>query len=239
MNVHVSKYGHGIPVVFFHGWGFDRKIWEHLIPFLEKEIQLILVDLPGFGLTPMMNWESFKSNLFKRIPEQFHLVGWSMGGLYATRLAIESPTKVKRLLNITSSPHFIKDQDWPGVEADVFSHFYNNLSKDIKSTLNEFISLQMNYKNLSIPLGSPPSSEGLQHGLTILGEWDFRNKINQLTMPVAYYFGRLDPITPVKVMEKMQLIYPDLHYVLYKKAAHMPFLSHTDLFIKDFLEFIK
>jgi pimeloyl-[acyl-carrier protein] methyl ester esterase len=239
MNVHLSKYGHGVPVVFFHGWGFDRKIWEHLIPLLEKEIQLILVDLPGFGLTPMMEWDSFKANLLKQIPEQFHLVGWSMGGLYATRLAIESPNKVKGLLNITSSPHFIKDKDWPGVDEEVFSHFYTNLSIDITSTLNEFISLQMNYKNLSVPLGSSPSPEGLQHGLTILGEWDFRDKIKQLTMPVAYYFGRLDPITPVKVMEKMQLVYPDLHYVLYKKAAHMPFLSHTDLFLKDFLEFIK
>lgn len=239
MTIHLSKFGHGSPVVFFHGWGFDRQIWQHLVPLLESEVQLILVDLPGFGFTPMMDWNSFKSNLLKQLPRQFSLVGWSMGGLYATRLAIEDPDKVKALLNITSSPRFIKDNDWPGVDQAVFMRFYSNLSTDLTATLNEFVSLQMNYKKLEVPLGNSPSFEGLEHGLNMLEKWDLRDQIQHLKMPVAYYFGRLDPITPVKVMEKMQLVYPEIHYVLYKKAAHMPFLSHTDLFLKDFLEFIK
>ncbi|HAT9609297.1 TPA: pimelyl-ACP methyl ester esterase, partial [Legionella pneumophila subsp. pneumophila] len=52
-------------------------------------------------------------------------------------------------------------------------------------------------------------------------------------------FGRLDPITPVKTMAIMEKNYPNFKYVLFNRAAHMPFLSHTDLFITIMDEFIK
>lgn len=60
MNIHLDKYGQGMPLVLFHGWGFDSQIWQPIIPYLKPKYQIILVDLPGFGLTPMMDWESFK-----------------------------------------------------------------------------------------------------------------------------------------------------------------------------------
>ena len=55
MNVSQLSYGQGKPIVFFHGWGFDHQIWLPLVPLLNNKYQLILVDLPGFGQTPMMH----------------------------------------------------------------------------------------------------------------------------------------------------------------------------------------
>lgn len=239
MNIHIKRYGTGMPVVFFHGWGFDQHIWSSLIPQLQDNYQLILVDLPGFGHTDMMDWQSFKELLLKLLPDEFALVGWSMGGLYATRLAIEKPNKVLYLLNITSSPRFIAEHSWPGVTKEVFSHFYKNLSLDINKTLKEFVALQVHKSTAQFALGAAPSKDGLELGLTILDEWDLREGIKGLVNPTCYMFGRLDPITPVKTMRTMQMEYPSFKYVLFKKAAHMPFLSHPELFVKEVLEFIK
>lgn len=239
MNIHLDKYGQGIPLVFFHGWGFDCQIWLPLVHYLKPNYQIILVDLPGFGLTSMMEWDDFKKKLFDQLPDEFALVGWSMGGLYATRLAIEEPDRIHCLLNVTSSPRFIADANWPGVEQEVFIKFYNNLSKDINKTLNEFLSLQLGNMELDFKLGHTPSVEGLEFGLKALGTWDLREDLKKLSVPTAYLFGRLDPITPVKTMKVMEEIYPDFNYVLFNKAAHMPFLSHTDLFVKTINEFVK
>ncbi|KGP64399.1 pimelyl-ACP methyl ester esterase [Legionella norrlandica] len=200
---------------------------------------MILVDLPGFGLTSMMDWQSFKENLLKQLPDTFVLAGWSMGGLYATRLAIEEPARVRYLLNITSSPRFISDMDWPGVEQEVFANFYSNLSEDITKTLNEFLSLQLSNMKFDFKIGHPPSPEGLELGLKILYTWDLREDLKKLSIPTAYLFGRLDPITSAKTMKTMEELYPDFKYILFNKAAHMPFLSHTDLFVKTINEFIK
>jgi pimeloyl-[acyl-carrier protein] methyl ester esterase len=238
MNIHLTKYGQGIPLVFFHGWGFDSQIWLPLIPALPN-YQMILVDLPGFGLTPMMDWKSFKEHLLTQLPAEFALAGWSLGGLYATRLAIEEPHRVKALLNITSVPRFISDTLWPAVAKDVFANFHNNLSKDITQTLNDFIALQVNKNKIRFDLGVFPSKEGLESGLDILASWDLRQGLHTLQVPVCFMFGRLDPITSIKTMNVMEIVYPDFKYVLFHRAAHMPFLSHTDLFITEITGFIK
>lgn len=238
-KIHLEQYGKGLPLVLFHGWGFDSQIWLPLIPQLEQIYQVILVDLPGFGLTSMMGWEIFKEKLLVELPDQFALAGWSMGGLYASRLAIEEPERIIRLINITSSPRFITDDSWPGVTKEVFTNFYNNLSSDLNATLEEFIALQLKKSNVPFTLGKPPSAEGLKSGLYILDHWDLREALTHVTLPVCFMFGRLDPITPVKTMTAMQLNYPDFNYVLFKKAAHMPFLSHTEAFITELKGFIQ
>ena len=162
-----------------------------------------------------------------------------MGGLYSTRLAIEEPERVQFLLNINSSPRFIADNLWPGVSKELFINFYKNLATDINKTLKEFIALQLNNKQFSFAQGFMPTREGLEYGLNILDTWDLREGIKNLTQPACFMFGRLDRIIPVKTMNAMQLLYPDFKYVLFNKAAHMPFLSHTELFVTEILEFIK
>ncbi|CAM3012603.1 alpha/beta fold hydrolase [Legionella worsleiensis] len=239
MNLHITSYGTGIPLVFFHGWGFDSQIWHSLIPYLEQKYQILLVDLPGFGLSSIQDWHSFKRNLLTSLPPRFLLAGWSLGGLFATRLAIEEQHRIIKLVNITSSPRFIAEEMWPGVSKEVFARFYQNLSRDNNKTVQEFISLQLGKQKIELPQTTLSTQKGLESGLKILEEWDLRERLNSLQLPVCYMFGRLDPITPLKTMEHMRRIYPDFKYVVFHKAAHMPFLSHTDLFIDEFTGFIQ
>lgn len=239
MHINLTSLGSGTPLVFFHGWGFDSQIWEPLLPQLMANYRLILVDLPGFGESTMMDWPSFKSQLLNQLPEQFALVGWSMGGLYATRLALEEPLRVTHLLNITSSPRFLLDGAWPGVSAEVFTTFYHNVSKNSEATLNEFIELNVGKDKFHPILGRLPSTEGLESGLDILAQWDFREQLAHFERPACYMFGRLDPIVPVKTMKAMQEKYPNFEYVFFNRAAHMPFLSHTDLFLDELRGFIQ
>lgn len=239
MNINLISHGQGLPVVFFHGWGFDHHVWLPLVDKLAAQYQLILVDLPGFGSTPIMTWSDFKTQLLNQLPKTFALAGWSLGGLYAQRLAIEELHRVSSLMSIASSPCFIADESWPAVPKEVFSHFYKNLSLDLEKTLKDFISLQLNKANLDLPLGRMPSKEGLEEGLKILDQWDLRKELHGFSKPTCFMFGRLDPIAPVKIMEVMQKLYPNFDYVFFNRSAHMPFLSHMDLFIDEFRRFIK
>lgn len=84
-----------------------------------------------------------------------------------------------------------------------------------------------------------PSQEGLESGLKILETWDLREKLKQFDKPSCFIFGRLDPIVPIKTMNSMKLSYPEFNYVLFKRAAHMPFLSHMGLFIEELRGFIR
>lgn len=240
MTIHSKIYGQGKPLVLFHGWGFDHRIWLSLVPHLKDHYQLILVDLPGFGCTELMEWALFKKQLLNMLPPQFCLLGWSMGGLYAMRLAIEDPLRVDRLVNIASSPRFVQDDLWPGISRDALNTFHSNLALDSEKTLNEFIALQLlNKRSVVDHYSMLASPEGLKSGLSVLDLWDLRTSLSLLRQPVCFMFGRLDPITPAQTMTAMQAAYPDFKYILFKKAAHMPFLSHPELFMDALLEFIQ
>jgi len=234
--MNILEYGTGSPLVLLHGWGFDSQIWSPIIPLLSSKYHLYCVDLPGFGETPWMEWLSFQAILLDKLPATFALAGWSLGGLYATRLAVENTDRVTHLINIASSPRFTQDTNWAGIETGILENFHSNLLENPARTLQQFQALQQH--NLSTPQGQNPSPQGLQSGLTILRDWDLRTALIPLKKPVCYMFGRLDAIVPANTLTCMQTKYPDFHYILFRKSAHIPFLSESSLFIDALQDFI-
>lgn len=224
MTVLIHSLGQGKPLVFFHGWGFSHKIWLPLAHQLRDRFQLFLVDLPGTGATPISSWEVFKEALLQQLPPRFVVVGWSLGGLYAMRLAIEEPARVDQLIAFSSSPRFIQEHGWPGVPLETFRQFFVKLKENPLLTLADFVALQS--RNQYIFKDACPRIDGLEHGLTVLETWDLRNFLPVFTKPASFLFGRLDSITPPETIEAMQALYPQFEYRLIKKASHMPFLSH-------------
>lgn len=239
----IESFGEGVPLVLLHGWGFDRRIWHAIIPdvlALPVAHQLILVDLPGFGDSSMLTWSEFKDKVLADLPEQFILGGWSLGGLFATRLASEAPHRVKQLLQIASSPCFIQHSEWPGISPELLDDFYQRFMLAPHETRQQFVYAQLgsgqaNMSNLIESREQVEHGMGLQDGLLALKSWDLRENLLNMTTPIAYLFGRLDRIVPYKTMTSLQNKYPQGHYTLFQRAAHMPFLSHR----KEFIDWLK
>lgn len=236
--IHLHRQGNGRPLVFFHGWGFDGRIWEVLTPHLADDFEMIMVDLPGFGQSASMEWDAFKAQLLTQLPERFAVVGWSLGGLFATRLAFEAGDRVTHLMNVTSSPKFIGTEGWSGVSEALLHTFYQNVIADPKQSITDFIALQARTTAIDPHHVPEPAEEALLSGLSMLQEWDLRPSLHKLKQPVAYVFGRLDPITPVAVMSDLQRLHPQFKYVLFHRAAHMPFLSHPEDFVQELRDFL-
>lgn len=238
MTLNIKSIGSGKPLVLLHGWGFDHTVWCNLVETIKNTYTIYLVDLPGFGNSPMIDWEAFKKSLLERLPAYFALLGWSMGGLYATRLALEVENRVTQLINVASSPRFLIDREWPGIEEKILAGFYKNVLKDSREALSQFIALQLqtsHYENRSNFL---PSNAGLEAGLKTLATWDLRNNLDNLKCPACYMFGRLDGIVPSALRKAMQTRWPHFDYVLFNKSAHVPFISDKDVFIGELERFL-
>lgn len=238
MTLAIHKTGNGYPLVLFHGWAFDSRVWAPLLPRLSERFTLYLVDLPGFGQSSLMPWEAFCEALLHRLPASFALGGWSMGGLYALRFAHAFAERVSHLLGIATSPSFIKEGKWPGIEPIVIDGFLQKLEHSPSQVLHDFVSLQARGRLLpELPAGNCPKA--LREGLQILASWDYRDALSELTLPRLYLFGRLDAITPAGVLEAMRARYPDVSYILFPRAGHMPFLSHTEEFVTHVEDFLR
>lgn len=104
--------GEGPPLVMLMGTGSTMAEWDPaLLRLLARDHRLILFDYPGLGLSGPWRGDSFDSladttaGLMDAIdvPEA-DVLGWSMGGFVAQRLAIDHPEKVSHLLLAGTNP---------------------------------------------------------------------------------------------------------------------------------------
>ncbi len=104
--------GEGPPLVMLIGTGSTMAEWDPaLFRLLAREHRLILFDYPGLGLSGPWHGRSFDSlarataELLGAIGvEKADVLGWSMGGFVAQRLAIEHPEAVDHLVLAGTNP---------------------------------------------------------------------------------------------------------------------------------------
>jgi pimeloyl-ACP methyl ester carboxylesterase len=100
-----SKIDEKTPIVFIHGVGLTKEIWEPQINFF-KNYNTLTYDLLGHGKTPLkknqLKIDSFTNQLLKLIEElnidKVHLIGFSLGSLIARDFAAQHSNKLASLI---------------------------------------------------------------------------------------------------------------------------------------------
>ena len=93
------------PIVFIHGVGLNKEIWEPQINFF-KEHNTLTYDLLGHGNTPLkksqLSFEDFSDQLLNLMNElsfdKIHLVGFSLGALIARHFASKHNNRLSSLI---------------------------------------------------------------------------------------------------------------------------------------------
>jgi pimeloyl-ACP methyl ester carboxylesterase len=104
--------GQGPPLVMLIGTGSTMAEWDPaLLRLLARDHRLVLFDYPGVGMSGPWRGRSFDSladattGLMKAIGlPKADLLGWSMGGFVAQRLAIDHPARVSHLILAGTNP---------------------------------------------------------------------------------------------------------------------------------------
>lgn len=230
-------------LVLLHGWGLNAQVWDCITPELSTQFTLHLVDLPGYGRStgfPAMTLNEMAETVLEKAPERAIWLGWSLGGLVASQVALTAPARVSGLVTVASSPCFSEQESWAGIKPDILAGFQQQLSEDFQRTVERFLALQTlgtqtarqdarQLKNavLSLPM---PTPEVLNGGLEILKTVDLRDALADLEMPFLRLYGRLDGLVPRKIVAPLDALWPQSQSVIFGKAAHAPFISHPDDF---------
>jgi len=101
----LNKINEKDPIVFIHGVGLTKEIWEPQINFF-KDYNTLTYDLLGHGKTSLnksqLSLEDFSDQLFNLINElnfnKIHLVGFSLGALIARHFASQHNDRLRSLI---------------------------------------------------------------------------------------------------------------------------------------------
>ncbi|RUO66213.1 carboxylesterase BioH (pimeloyl-CoA synthesis) [Pseudidiomarina planktonica] len=245
--------GAGADLVVLHGWGLNARVWQPLLPFLTPHFRVHCIDLPGFGDSPWpaeteVSLANYVKLLLPELPDSFHLLGWSMGGLIATELALQAPDRVKTLTTMATSPRFLEDDNWPGMKASVLGLFQRQLKDDFEQTVARFLAIQaMGSPNVradtklikELVFEKPlPELVALRGGLKILADTDLRSRLPHLQCPLWRVYGERDTLVPVSAAKAIQQLVPDSPQWVVEQASHAPFIAHGQELSERLLTFI-
>lgn len=253
-NLKITSSGKGTPLVLIHGWGLNSGVWQPLIPALSEKFQVITIDLPGFGINHDFILEDYSiENIAKLVEQSLDepavILGWSLGGLVASQLALAFPHKVKAIISVASSPHFVANDDWAGIEPIVLKGFYKLLSEDTAKTIDNFLKIQA--------MGSPhiradvkktkelimqypmPNKDTLMRALALLENVDLRAQLHRIECPFLRMYGRLDSLVPKASIENIEQLVPNSDSYVFEKASHAPFISHEEEFSEALITWVQ
>ena len=225
---YLSNNPRAVNVVLLHGWGMNSEVWQPLLPYLQDDFHVTVID--GFE-------DDIRAYL-AIAPEFAIWCGWSVGGLLVLDIASQYPERVQAVVTIACNPCFVQRDDWPCAMSLLdFQQFYQGLTDNPSATLKRFIALQClgsssqkqdaRFLQQQLAAQPLPTLSTLQAGLNLL-EQDYRQQFVQLPLPILCLFGESDGLVPVAIGEALLALNANLQLSIIADAAHVPFVSHPE-----------
>lgn len=239
--------------MLLHGWGLSAAVWEETAQTLAQNFRVTLVDLPGYGQSPLpgsaYTLEALADRVLAAAPSQAIWVGWSLGGMVAMQAALRQPQRIVGLVLVASTPRFVQGSDWRhAVEISVLDTFAQELKSNYRATVMRFLALQVRgseyaqntIRKLSARLFdySAPLPEALHGGLALLRDTDLRTELAHISCPALVIAGTHDTLIPLATAETLVLMLKSARLRIIHGAGHAPLLSHPQEFLQAVTEFI-
>jgi pimeloyl-ACP methyl ester carboxylesterase len=256
IRIFYQDYGRkGAPaIVFIHGWSCDHTVWRLQVPELRKDYRLIIVDLPGCGLsskpanaayTPGYLAEAVNSVMSAAGIERAVLVGHSSGFAVARRFAIKYPEKTAAICDVDG---VFMDLSWDPkaleafkAEMDTFMKGLNG--KDREEFVRWFVSMTF-YGKTPEPLQKEIMAlmaKADAHAANSAMEEMWRPEEWQRAVvkaPMLAIYAKIPELPPDEEAQ-LKTQFPDLTYVEWDDTGHFIMMQHPERFNKLLSDFIK
>ena len=248
-----ERCGDGPPVVLLHGNAHDRHDYDAVLPVLAREFTVFAVDWPGCGESPAppAPRESTASGLAALLPEIVErlgaapatLIGNSVGGFSAARLALTHPALVRALVLVDSggftahnpvSRLFCRVKGTEVISrlvAERFPRFYlRRRTPTVEAMLARSRAHGRNPIGIAIDAAIWRSFTAPEH--------DLRSRASAIRVPTMLVWGKHDPVLPVRDAEAARRALPQAPFVVLD-TGHVPFAEDPDGFLAAVLPFLR
>lgn len=231
--------GQGEPLLLLHGGLGSIEMLGPVLARLAQQRQVIAVDLHGHGRTALgerpFKVEAMGDDMAALVRAlgygQVDVMGYSLGGGVAFRMAVQQPASVRRLV-LVSTP-FSDEGFYPGIRAQQVM-----LSGEAAPMMKE-TPMYVSYAAIA------PKPEDFPRLLDTLGaymkqKYDWSADVAKLQMPVMLVYGDGDMFRPEHEIRFYQLLGGGLQDAGWQREtlsknrlAILPDLTHYDIFASE------
>jgi len=220
-QVHFQVFGNGtIPIVFLHGWGGSIDSFKFLVPYLNKNFKVLIIDFPPFGFSEEPK-ETFAINDYATLTQEIIisqgfdcpiLVGHSFGGRVAIILASKGLCKS---LILTSAA---------GLKPKRGIKYY---IKVLKHKFCKFFKIKYNGGSKDYKALSPKMKKTF---VNIVSTYLEKYAIH-INVPTILFWGKKDKDTPFYMAKRLKKLIKTSEIISFKKSGHFCYIQNWKIFV--------
>ena len=236
LNYYYAVYGEGEPLLLLHGGLGSTDMFAPILPKLAEHRTVIAVDLQGHGRTALgdrpFSLQAIGDDMAAIVKvlgyDKVDVMGYSLGGGVAFRMAVQHPEAVRRLVMVST-----------GYAANGFYDEMRPQQAQVSAAAAAFMKDTPMYKSY---VAVAPHPEDFPRLLDALGnfmraDYDFSADVPKLKMPVMLVYGDSDMYKPEHEIKFFQMLGGGLkdagwmrEHLSQNRLAIIPNRTHYDVF---------
>lgn len=228
--------GERTPIVFLHGVGSDKSVWDAQLAYFGKERRAIAFDYPGYGgsdpAAAGTTRDDFAAAILSAMSalgiDRAHVCGLSLGGVIAIAIAHAAPERVESLILADS---FAEHPDGPGIYDRSVAG-----SRDMRALAKARVDALL--AQPADPLVRREVIETMARidpAAYIIGAeavWlaDQRDRAAAIRAPTLVLCGTEDAPTPPELSMQLAELIPGAHFEPIERAGHLTNLEQPHTF---------
>jgi len=221
----------GPVVVLSNSLGATHRMWDNQLEALDERFRVVRYDTRGHGDSPVPDGSYSIDDLTDDVVALLdrldvahaHVVGLSLGGMTAMRLAARNPERVDRMVLLCTAAQLPPAENWleradmvrtkgsgavaESVVARWFTPGYLSAHPDIRTTHERMV--------------AGTSAQGYAGCCEVIAKMDLRQELSSIGAPTLAIAGADDPATPPALLKEIVAGIPDSRLLVVEQAAHL------------------
>lgn len=227
-----SDVGAGPAIVFVHGIGARRGLWQPLVEHFRERYRCVSYDLRGHGESPLAAARFGLDDLvddLERLRERldlpaFHLAGHSLGGMIGPRYALRYPARVLSL-GLFSTAAFRSDDDARRVQGVVATMRQTGIAHNLDVLADRWFTDDFRQAHADVVAARKrqvleTDAQTFLNVFDIYAETEMAPWLHEVRAPALALTGELDGGCSPRLNEKIAAAMPDCELQVLPALKH-------------------
>jgi 3-oxoadipate enol-lactonase len=226
-------------VVLSNSLGSTHRMWDPQLTALERRFRVVRYDTRGHGRSPVpagpYSIDDLADDLVGLLDRlavpRAHLVGLSLGGMTAMRVAGRHPDRVGSLALLCTGAQLPPAQTWIERAALVRTHGSTAVADPVVQRwfTPAFLDAHPEQRDTYRQMVAATPDEGYAACCEAIADMDLRDGLPRITAPTLAIAGADDPATPPATLEAVTARIPGAQLLTVDDAAHLANAEQPDI----------